>query len=228
LSYQSIPPQGKDVQSILNDPARLATEIKAVKDYLGYLEESQRMLYPAQAPVQGRTRRNKPRPPMKIFASMEERVLYVVGSFTEKYRYPPTMREIKQRTRKDDTSQSVKDMVESGLLKELPSKQGKSMCYAATELTLEAKQRQDEEQARKEVLRKERENQERQGHESMAGVLKVVQQLIEQGGPPSPSEVRKAVAHLPYWGDAIQHLIASKQMLVVTEHGKGSRYVIPD
>jgi len=218
----------QDTQSILNDSAKLAGEIIEVKGYLAYLEESQRRLYPDQAPAPGRSRRNKRRAPVQQFVSVEmyrSRILQSVKTFVRMHNRPPTMREINQRIRGKMIPQLVVEMVQAGILKEIMEERRKTMWYAPTGLALaEAKE------SREEKERQDRKNErERLIRGSMPGVLEAVQHWTDrEGSPPALAQIRKGIADLPHWGDAFNRLVTEKSLLIVNDGSGSTKLVIPD
>lgn len=120
--------QGPTLQNLTASPAllrRIIVSIESLEGIADYLAETERRLYPDQAPLPGRTRRNKARKVKEEAVVIEEeqkhaRILDFVEKWIVKYRQAPTLRMIRSYNKArylTDIEEVVADMVAQGKLK---------------------------------------------------------------------------------------------------------------
>lgn len=123
--------QGPTLQRITANPAllrRIIVSLEGLEGITEYLTETEQRLYPGQAPLSGRTRRNKVnRVKEKVTAIEEEqkhtRILGFVEKWIAEHKEAPTLRIIRNYNRSrylEDIKQIVADMVTQGELKAVP------------------------------------------------------------------------------------------------------------
>lgn|SRR5579885_2962780 len=121
--------QGPTLLQVLGDHAELRRTIIALDKLTEFLVENERRIYPDLAPLPGKSR---PFPSVQGSQSdvKHRRILSFIEKWLKRNRCAPNMRDIRNFNRGwpyEDLAQTVRDMVQIGKLREIPS--GKTTRY---------------------------------------------------------------------------------------------------